>query len=58
MTSSKEVRMTMKQILAVAAILVAAGCAAPAQHLATGDSSALVQAMQDGPQAAYGKQAK
>jgi hypothetical protein len=48
-----------KQILAVAAVLVAAGCAAPVQQLVSQDNSgALVQAMQDGPQASYGKQPK
>lgn len=51
--------MNFKQILAAAAVLVAAGCAAPVQQLTSHDNGAtLVQAMQDGPQAAYGKQAK
>ncbi|MDB5099374.1 MAG: hypothetical protein JWM80_3795 [Cyanobacteria bacterium RYN_339] len=50
--------MNFKHILAVAAILTAAGCAAPVQHLATGTSDPLVQAMHDGPAAGYGKVTK
>jgi hypothetical protein len=50
--------MNFKTILAVAAILTAAGCAAPAQHMATGDGGNVVQAMKAGPVDGYSKQAK